>query len=124
MILNLPHFRSLVLALVTTLPVAAQSISVYENSSTDGSRLYATGVLQYNPGSNCGMCSSAYHTYLQAVQITTPSGRTMYCNNNSGSSAAYAQNFQCEADISIEEDYGDYVRSGSGLYRVGEFLQN
>lgn len=108
MIPYLRHFRWFVLALVTVAASGQVTVDIYQSPSTDGSYVYSTGVLQYDPGSNCTMCPSAYHTYQQTVTITSPSGRTSSCTFSDGSVATSSRNLQCEAALPINGEAGTY----------------
>jgi hypothetical protein len=100
----------LLAAAIVCVSASAQeySIDVYTNLTTDGTNVYATGVLQYSPGSNCSMCATAFHQYQETGQLTSPSGRSAYCNNSAGVGAGSSENLQCSTELALNTDYGNY----------------
>jgi len=102
--------RWLVVALTVVAPALPQSIYLYRNSTSDGTYLYSTAVLQYGAPLPCmGMCSAAYHNYAQGVTITSPTGRTASCSGSTGGPAASNANLQCEASIPINDEFDGYT---------------
>src|SRR5712692_3874098 len=102
------RFRWLILICAFAAVASAQTADTYINSSTDGSTLYSTGVLQYN--GNCSGCENASHTYQQTVQMTSPSGRGASCSNGPlGAPAINTIDMQCPVQLTIGQDYGDYT---------------
>jgi len=87
----------------------AQSAYTYNNESSDGTNVYATGVIQSSAWYGA---LDAVHTYSQSVRITSPSGRTNSCGFSNPAPATQAVNYQCEAVLPVEDgsDYetGDY----------------
>ncbi len=86
------------------------TIDTYENSSSDGTYLYATGVVQYVPSYGCSMCASANHSYTQTVTIRSQSGGSGGYNQcYLQTSASNAENLQCEAIATIDPNAGLYT---------------
>ncbi|MBV8842113.1 MAG: hypothetical protein JO307_04805 [Bryobacterales bacterium] len=102
------HFVWIALAFLMSPVYGQMYLDVYIDASSDGAGVYATGILQYSYA-NCPACASYRHYYQQAVQLTSPSGRTAYCNNNAGGSGQDPIDLQCPVQLDPGDDYGDYT---------------
>jgi hypothetical protein len=98
------------LGLVFTVACASAqfTLDIYQNTSTNGTYVYNTGVLQYSPGQNCSMCPSATHLYQATPEVISPSGRVGSCGIYDQTSASTSVNSQCEASLAINGELGNY----------------
>jgi hypothetical protein len=99
--------RTLILVLLAT-AAFAQTMDIYESSSSDGTNVYVTGVLQYTVYPGCTMCPVSTHTYSGTVKVTSPSGRVGSCGFGTSGSAQYNQSLQCDASLPFDGEEGDY----------------
>ncbi len=106
------------------------TVDIYTTPSSDGTNVYATGVMQVSSSSPnaCGaqgQCPTIIHTYKQTVTITSPSGRTGSCSFNFQQPSTSPFNGQCEAALAISGETGDFTVQDNQIAicaLVGEFL--
>ncbi len=100
----------LVLFLCFASSVSAQSIDTYAQVSTDGTNVYATGVIQ---SSSWTTYTIAYHTYSSSLTLKSPSNRTNPCGYSTTDPSNQAVEEFCSTQLPINNEYGNWVLAGS-----------
>jgi hypothetical protein len=109
--------RVLILVFLCASLGLAQRAYLYTNTSTDGTNIYLSGVIQAD---GWYLSYGATHTYSQYLRLTSPTGRSSSCSFNSPQPASQSAYYQCQTALSLTNYAGS---SEPGDYAIGGYQQ-
>jgi hypothetical protein len=103
--------RWLGMGLLLAAPALAQySLATYFNYSSDGTNIYGTGEVEYEPEPGCTMCTTATHDYDVQVQIVDTFGNPSTCDSgNQEDSATQPITVECQTQMPINGQTGTFT---------------